>query len=194
MNIESRTDPLKLRTLAAALPEAPFRERHDRVIDASPAAVWDALMALRWGDLRLTAPLLAVRGLAQPGAGRRSVVHEGPVVGVHVEPEARWVGVRIGQPWRPVPTLAPDPAGLADLLAFDEPGWLKFGMEFVVQPIADGRTVLTTTTLCQATDETAHRRFARYWRLIEPFSGLIRIDMLAAVDRRCRRTETSRAA
>ncbi|MFT4297226.1 MAG: hypothetical protein QM582_17630 [Micropruina sp.] len=168
------------------MPGAPFRERHDRVIDASPARVWDALLALRWGDLRLTAPLLVVRGLAAPRAGRRSVLREGPVVAVQVEPEVRWVGVRIGQPWRPVPTLAPDPAGLEELRAFGEPGWLKFGMEFVLQPLADGRTVLTTTTLCEATDQAAHRKFARYWRLIEPFSGLIRIDMLAAVARRCR--------
>ena len=74
---------------------------------------------------------------------------------------------------------------MEDLAAFDEPGWLEFGMEFVLESLGGDRTVVTTSTLCAATDEMAHRRFARYWRVIRPFSGLLRLDTLAALGRAC---------
>ncbi|WP_158071120.1 hypothetical protein [Streptomyces sp. CB03234] len=38
-----------------------------------------------------------------------------------------------------------------------------------------------------ATDPGAARRFTPYWLFIEPFSGLIRRDLLAAVGRRAER-------
>jgi len=43
-----------------------------------------------------------------------------------------------------------------------------------------------TATLCEPTDAAAARRFAGYWRGIRFFSGLIRQDILAALQRRVR--------
>lgn len=106
------------------------------------------------------------------------------MVGLLVQPERRWVGARIGRPWKLAPELAPDPASLAELHAFDEPGWLKFGMEFVLTPTDAGTVVVQTSTICEATDSVAARRFRAYWAVIGPFSGLIRADMLAAIARR----------
>jgi hypothetical protein len=44
--------------------------------------------------------------------------------------------------------------------------------------------VLATETRVAALDDAARRSFARYWRLIRPFSGLIRRRWLLAGARR----------
>src|SRR5881227_582698 len=48
--------------------------------------------------------------------------------------------------------------------------------------IADGR--LSTETRVHVADPSARRKFARYWRVIRPFSGLTRILFLREVRRR----------
>jgi len=73
---------------------------------------------------------------------------------------------------------------LEQLRAFDDGGWLKYGMEWVLSPVAGERTLVETVTLCEATDPAARRRFGAYWGLIRPFSGLVRRDILAALARR----------
>jgi len=55
-----------------------------------------------------------------------------------------------------------------------------------VTPDGDG-SLLTTTTAVVPTNAAARRAFGRYWLLIRVPSGLIRREMLAAVDRRARR-------
>jgi hypothetical protein len=50
-----------------------------------------------------------------------------------------------------------------------------------------GRTVLTTETRVLCTDEGARRRFRRYWALIRPGSGAIRVAWLRAIRRRAER-------
>jgi hypothetical protein len=48
-------------------------------------------------------------------------------------------------------------------------------------------TLLTTETRIWCADGRARRRFALYWALVRPFSGLIRILMLRAVAREATR-------
>jgi len=48
---------------------------------------------------------------------------------------------------------------------------------------ADG-SLLTTETTVDPVDAEAHRRFLRYWRVIGPFSGLVRRSWLRAAARR----------
>lgn len=174
-------------TLAQALPGAEFTEHHDLVIDATPERVWSALRATRWSDLWITLPLMAVRGL-----GRRLPAGEeglligpgGPTPIVDIEEGRRATGVSVAQPWRARPERGPRMTSLAAISTFDEPGWLKMGMEFQLHPLPGGGTRLSTATLCEPTDVEAGTRFARYWRVIRPFSGLVRMDMLRAVRRR----------
>ena len=47
---------------------------------------------------------------------------------------------------------------------------------------ADGR--LETTTRVHVPDHAARRSFARYWLVVRPFSGAIRLALLRAVRRR----------
>lgn len=169
-------------TLADALPRAEFIEHHVRVVDAPPGIVWEALGQANWSDLRLTRPLLLARGLVRLDGAR--VLDGGPVQVVTTSPGRYVAGGRIAKPWRPVPTPGPDVESLEQLARFEDPGWLKFGMDFRLDPLPDGRTRLTTWTLCEPTDAAARRSFGRYWRIIRPFSGLIRRDLLRTVARR----------
>jgi uncharacterized protein YndB with AHSA1/START domain len=174
-------------TLAEALPFAEFFEHHSRVISAPPVRVWRALHRARWADLRLTAPLLLVRGLVDLRDVERfrrwRLLDDGPVRVLEVEEGRYLAGGRIAQPWHAVPVLGPEVSTLAELAAFDTGSWLKYGMDFRLNPLPGGRTRLDTSTLCQPTDDVARRRFGAYWRVIGPFSSLIRHDLLRAVAR-----------
>lgn len=170
------------------LPHAEFTEHHERVIDAPADRAWSALHEVRWEDLRWTRPLMAVRTLGRPARiGSGAVLESGPTPTLHEEPGRYVVGGFVGRPWRPTGAMGPRVRDLAELEAFDEPGWLVCSMDFTATPLPDGRTRLETTTRCAPTDDSARRAFARYWRLIRPFSGLIRIELLRAVAARAER-------
>jgi hypothetical protein len=62
-------------------------------------------------------------------------------------------------------------------------GAVRIAANFLVEPLADGRSRLSTETRVAAVDDRGRRAFRRYWRLIGPFSALIRRRWLAAVRR-----------
>jgi hypothetical protein len=65
-------------------------------------------------------------------------------------------------------------------IELDDPGHTKVAMNFAMRPHDTG-TLVTTETRAFSTDDGARRRFARYWLIIRPFSGLIRRRMLAVL-------------
>lgn len=73
------------------------------------------------------------------------------------------------------------PAGFA---AIDAPGFAKAVMNFRIAPDGDGASRVTTETRVFGTDAASVRRFAVYWRIIQPGSGLIRRRWLRAIQRR----------
>ena len=75
-----------------------------------------------------------------------------------------------GTPWRPGGGIRP----LADAQA----GTVRVVVNF----IADGER-LSTETRIEAVDESARRAFLRYWRVVGPFSALIRRRWLRSIAR-----------
>ena len=166
--------------LDALLPRYHFAERHRRLIRAEPDRVWDALTTLTLTDLRFTQPLVWVRGLG----GHRAEWNEplfsnGPVTMLVVHDPWFALGGAVSRPWQRSPSRRPV-TNLEEFLTFDEPGWATYLMDFRLHPVPGG-TVLSTETRVLCTDSAARRRFAVYWAVIRPFSGLIRREMLAAV-------------
>lgn len=180
-------------TLAELLPAPDFAERHQRRIQAQPPAVWAALHEVRLSDLALSRTLMDIRTLPLRLLGRERpqmvtgrFLETGPVPVLASDPERAVVAAGAIQPWKlrgaqPPPTLDPD--GLRE---FDQPGWVKVGIDFVLEQAA-GHTLLRTETRVVATDAATRRRFAVYWMAIRLGSGLIRRDVLRAVADRAER-------
>lgn len=174
-------------TLLEALPRSRFSERHSLDVDAAPEQVWAALTEVRWSDLRITTPLAVIRSLGRTREiGEARLLDQGPVRLLRTDPPWYAAAASIGRPWQVRPEPGPEASDLRDVGEFDEPGWLKYGWDFTIKALPGGGTRITTTTLCEPTDETARRRFWPYWALIRPFSGLIRRDMLHAIGRQAR--------
>jgi hypothetical protein len=57
-----------------------------------------------------------------------------------------------------------------------------------VDPADGGAATVSTETRVLCTDPGSRRAFRRYWRIVRPFSGLIRIEMLRSIRREAERT------
>ncbi|MCI9887416.1 hypothetical protein JT358_02915 [Micrococcales bacterium 31B] len=166
--------------LAQIMPDAEFGEVHSGIVDAPADRVWSALQVMTWGDLKVGRALLALRGIPSDSPEPWYATFEGAQF---AEREPRhWMFATLSKPWHPRP--APSPARSLDQVRdCTAPGWLKMGMEWTLHDLADGRTAVETRTLCAPTDAHARRRFALYWRVVGPLSGVLRQDMIGALRR-----------
>jgi hypothetical protein len=130
-----------------------------------------ALLALRAARLRRPPPEPFVR-LLERRVGLANLAHDadGDV----------WAAAL--RPW----LLRGESRRVPDLAAFSEPGWVKVAADLTVESHADG-TLLATQTRIAATSDDARRAFARYWRVVRPGSGVIRVSWLRAAERRALR-------
>lgn len=67
-----------------------------------------------------------------------------------------------------------------DFTAFDRPGFGKVAMSYVVSPYGSG-SILTLEIRVALTDDTARRRFRRYWMLIGPGARFTTARMLRLI-------------
>jgi hypothetical protein len=67
-----------------------------------------------------------------------------------------------------------------DFTAFDRPGFGKVAMGYVVSPYGSG-SILTLEIRVALTDDTARRRFRRYWMLIGPGARFTTARMLRLI-------------
>lgn len=181
------------------LPVHQFAERHSVWVAAPPPAVFDAVATTDLASSWVVRFLMGIRAvpaaLANPRAAwQRMHVRPGPVTLRRVmgydfallaeEPGRELVLGLEGRFWTPTGGLVP-----IDAQHFRGPlgaGLVRAAWNFAVEPEArDGRpgTRLVTETRVRCADSAAHRSFARYWRIIRPFSGLVRRSMLAAIRR-----------
>lgn len=174
-------------TVDSLLPVWDFRERHARRVAAPPPAVWAALHELRLSDLALSRTLMVLRALparltgrARPRTGR--LLDEAPIPVLAADPVHHIVAGGVLQPWKPRGGAQPPRLDAQALQTFEEPGWVKCAMDFVLEPDSNG-TRLSSETRVRATDPRTRARFGLYWLLIRTGSGLIRRDILRAVAR-----------
>lgn len=168
--------------LARTLPDYDFLTRHERMVAAPPALVWDALHRVRLADMGIARPIVAIRSLGLRRAPRRPLLDDGPVKVLEERPPLYAVGAMIARPWQARPAHR-EIVSLKDFADFHELGWTKVLTDFELVPTADGGTMLRTQTRGVSTSTAARARFAAYWAVIRPGSSLVRRSMLAAVDR-----------
>lgn len=153
--------------LDGIMPRWQFEERHEIRIAASPERIFSAIRQVTAGEIRFFRILTTIRCLGRCRE-RESILHA---------PDAKPIlDVATGSGFR--------------ILADDAPRELVFGtrvapqtlavMNFHVEP--DGR--VTTETRVFAGTDAARRRFAVYWRIIRPGSGIIRQSWLEAIKQR----------
>ena len=160
---------------ANALPVYHHRERHSIFVAASAERAFAAAREAQLDDSRLVRLLFKLRGLhaAPRGPIWDSLLAEGlQVFGDDTV-------VLIGRPWSP----RGGTRKTADFAGFAEPGYAKMAMDLRSRADGDGARLETETRIF-LTDGPARRRFAAYWLVIRPFSGLVRRSWLRAAKRR----------
>ena len=168
------------------LPGFDEHERHARLVPASAADVWAALRRADLLGSPVVRALLLLRGL---GGSRRQALTldrllERGFVLLGERPGRELALGLAGRFWTPSGgRLSLDAAAFR---AFDRAGYAKAVWDFRLEDAGDG-TRLSTETRILCLDPRSRRRFRLYWRLVRPFSGLIRIAMLRAVAREATR-------
>jgi hypothetical protein len=164
-------------------------EHHQIDVDAPVDQAFRAVKELDLARSPVVLALLAVRGIPSLFTGavkpkRRlrldDIVESGFVV-LAEEPDRELVLGIVGKFWQlssGVHRMESD-----QFTGFDEPGFAKAAWNFVVVERAGGGSTVTTETRIACTDAEARRNFGWYWRLIGPFSALIRRIMLRDIKR-----------
>ena len=174
---------MSLRALDDFLPAYEFSERHSLAIEAPAGRIDQALRTVSVADIPIARALWWVRRLGRTYGDSTKPFIGGALPGVVLEdvPGEGIVLGLTGQFWR-VLGGERDPAAPAtaeEFLAYARPDTCKAVVDFRV-----GASSLTTETRVHVADPAARRKFRRYWFVVRPFSGLIRILLLRAARRR----------
>ena len=155
-----------MKSLDAFLPAYDFSTRHAVAVAVDPARADRALREVTFKEVPLVRALLVARGL-----GLRSA--EDTVLGAMV----------------PRATVLEDVPGEGVVLTLSGQFWRLRGRgpEASATAVIDFRALpgsLATETRVHVPDPVSRRKFGRYWRIVRPFSGLIRMVVLRAAKRR----------
>jgi hypothetical protein len=176
------------------VPAYQFAEFHTIRVKAPRERVYQAIHDVTADEITLFSSLTWVRrfGRLGPEGILNPPPHE-PILGVAMrsgfmklaeDPDREIVlGTLVAAPpgWRPNRDMEPTPE---DFKALHAPGFALAAINFCIADAAKGEMVLTTETRIYATDASARKKFAAYWRVIYPGSALIRVMWLRAIQRR----------
>jgi hypothetical protein len=168
------------------LPQHQFEEHHSLVIHSAPGKALDAAQTVALEPDPFIQRFIAVRefparlmnrlGRPSPLPSRPFGGEDFTLLGRDADRELAF-GLA-GHFWRSNYGLQT----LGDAAAFDRLTHLpKLVLNFSVEPLADGTHRLSTTTRVWCPDAASLRRFAPYWYLIRPVSGLIRQRLLQRI-------------
>jgi hypothetical protein len=172
-----------VRPLDDFLPRHEFSERHRLAIDAPAGRIDVALREVSIADIPLARVLWWIRRFGRPYGDPAKPFIGGELPGVVLEdvPEEGIVLGLTGQFWRLLGgqrDLA-HPTTADEFLAYHRPDTCKAVIDFRV-----GERSLSTETRVHVADPASRRKFRRYWFVVRPFSGLMRILLLRAARRR----------
>lgn len=171
----------------------PHRTEVDRIsVKAPPAVAWEAARHFDMASIPWVRFLFDLRTLPERLLGRipqdadRRLGVDQVVAGgtgfmmLEERPGEEVVVGAIGQFWHlniPFADVSPE-----DFRNFAEPGWGKLAWAIIVEP-QNGGSGISVELRITATDEASWRRFRRYFRLIGPWSRLIRRSVLKRLER-----------
>lgn len=169
----------------AVLPEHHFAERHAIEVAATPEGTMAAVARLSLTDDPLARALLRLRALPAALVGGRFAARREAEFSLRAFTALGQVPGReiawglIGRLWRADGGLEAVPDAAA-FRAYARPGRVKLVWSFEAEPRGGG-TSLATRTRIWCIGAEARRRFAAYWVVVRPWSGLVRRRLLSAV-------------
>ena len=174
------------------LPAWQFAEHHETRVHAPVERAYDAVLKVTAGEIRLFRTLTWIRTAPFPNARRRESILNAPTDRPILDVAASSGFYRLAEaPGREIVlgTLVvvperPNISSPEQFAALDRPGYAKAAINFRVEDQGGGWCRVTTETRVYATDASARRRFAAYWRVIAPGSALIRVMWLKAIRKR----------
>jgi hypothetical protein len=174
--------------LDRTMPEYQFSEKHSARIHARPEQVMQAVRQVTFGDMKSLVTLLKIRG-----AVLRAPVHniggwqEKRILDGFSESAYLFGGseheIAIFGPWNTRANRRPEVRTLQEFADYREQGAVKMAFDFTVEEAGEGCSKLTAETRVVAPDGVSHG-MARYWRLIVPGSGLLRLQWLEGIKKR----------
>ena len=162
------------------LPDYDVSKKHSIKIDAPVGVVYNQIYHL---DLSGSFPirlLFKLRGLPSSALTLQGLEEMGFAKLGAVQNEEFLMGL-IGRFWSINGDLQKIDAN--SFTSFNKAGYARAAWNFRTIEEGDGRTLLTTETRVQCTDEVSARRFRIYWSIVGPFSGWIRKEALRIVKR-----------
>jgi hypothetical protein len=170
-----------VKTLDEFVPVYEFSERHRLAIAASPERIDAAVRQVSLREIPLARVLWWLRRLGRPYGDSSEPFLGGELPGVVLE-DVPGEGVVLGltgQFWKLGGDRGMRARSREEFLAYDRTDACKAVIDFRVAP-----GLLSTETRVHVPDPAVRRKFRRYWLVIRPFSGLIRILFLRAARRR----------
>ena len=162
------------------LPEYDFVETHSIAIDASAAIVYAAANEVDFSDSFIVRWLLRLRGMSGEAVSLRNLEYSKfKILGEVVNKEVL-IGLagRFWSPWGDMQKV-----DASNFREFEKFGYAKAVWNFSLDGSAN-ETCLTTETRIRCLDNGSRRSFGFYWTFIQPFSGLIRMEMLKSIKKK----------
>lgn len=154
------------------LPAWDWHERHELALPVTPEEAMTAFLTAPAAPDGVVRALFRLRGLGT-GTTIDAAMGRMGFEELHRSPTEVVLGAA-GTPWRPSGRIRP--------FATEEPGTVRIAMDVRAEQAGEV-SVLSTETRIAAIDDAARSAFRRYWRLVGPFSALIRRRWLAAAKR-----------
>jgi hypothetical protein len=171
------------------LPMYEEAKRYTIIIRASPETVYSVLKNSDINESWIIRFLFLIRGLPalfsrHRRSGRKTLTIEDITVSGFLpladkRHEEIVLGV-VGQFWRPSGNICKSVSS-ETFVGFNEPGFGKAVWNFSVKESGIGCSELSTETRIHCIGERSQKQFKHYWRVIGPFSGIIRKEILKIV-------------
>ncbi len=162
------------------LPLYDVKKKHNILINASKEAVYQSVCHLDLNGSSLIRLLFKLRGLSSKALTLDALEEiRFAKLGV-VENREILLGL-VGRFWTPGGDLQKIDAN--SFTRFNKTGYARAVWNFSMLEQENGSTTMSTETRVQCTDRRSARFFKLYWFIINPFSGVIRSEILRMVKR-----------
>jgi len=158
------------------MPTCDLITRYERIIAAPQAKVYAAARAMTIRKLFRVRILLWIREIFSRLGGKP--LESFPVIAE--DPGKELVMAICGKFWAVTGNILDVP--VSEIQAFQTPGYAKAYWNFYLEPMGKGQTRIITETRVQVYGKRELNLFKLYWRLVGPFSGWIRFEILKAIE------------